>query len=921
MRGELVALDLETTGLDIETDAIIEIGAVRFSNGEVTAEFTQLINPGFVIPAETTHITGIHQEDLRRAPLLTDVLPTITDFVGDAPVIAHNVGFDIGFMRRFGTLKANIPLDTFELASIMMPRVPRYSLSGLTEILGIDLENAHRALDDARATALLYWHLWERALALPHYILNEINQAMQPFEQWESRHFFRAALEAQNTDETSHQTVLDLFKPFDATQPALDPSDDTRPLDLDAVVGHIAAGGTFDQRIAQYEVRAQQIEMARGVGEALNNERHLLVEAGTGTGKSLAYLVPAIIWAAQNQQRVVISTHTVNLQDQLFHKDLPFVTDTLGVNIKASVMKGRSHYLCPRRLAAVRRRQPVNIDELRTMAKILVWLQDSDAGDKSEITLRSVEYDVWNRLSAQDEGCTTHRCESAMQGACPFYKARKQAEAAHIVIANHALIISDALSENRVLPEYRYLIADEAHQLEDAITSGMSEFINQRMLLMRLEDLGGVTHGLLGDLLHNTRGIVPEKRFLRLEAYVQDVSIVIQEMMAQVTQYFMSVYQFINDSNTSKYTRARIDDRRREHNSFSTIRTSWKALAEYFEVIADAMAQIATAIRKFEQYNIPSLDDHLKSVSAASQALQQMRTTLHRFTQEPDANTVYWLKTADSPRYIAIQSAPLHVGPMMETAIWNKKNTAILTSATLRTAGTFDHIKDRLYADNVPTMGLGSPFNYKEATLLYIPDDMPMPNERNYQKMVERGIVELAAALQGRVLALFTGYSQLRETAANISPRLAMGNITVFDQATGGSQETLLDNFRSTEKAVLLGTRTFWEGVDLPGDDLVALVIVRLPFAVPSDPVFAARSATYNDPFNDFTVPDAILRFRQGFGRLIRTQSDRGIVSVFDSRLIHKSYGLSFLDSLPDCTLQYGPLGSLGKVATDWLNK
>lgn len=921
MRGELVALDLETTGLDIETDSIIEIGAVRFSNGVVTDEYTQLVNPGFVIPAETTHITGIHQDDLRQAPLLTNVLPDIAAFVGDAPVVAHNVGFDIGFMRRFGTLKENIPLDTFEIASIMMPRAPRYSLSSLTELLDIDLENAHRALDDARATALLYWHLWELAVGLPSYILNEINQAMQAFENWDAGHFFKAALSEIRQDDNSHQTVLDLFAPLGQDATPLNTTENSTPIDGEAIAQHLAAGGTFAQHTENYEERPQQVAMSEGIADAFNNQYHLMVEAGTGVGKSLAYLIPAITWAVQNQQRIVISTQTVHLQDQLHHKDIPYVADALGTEFKASVMKGRSHYLCPRRLAAVRRRQPSNIDELRTMAKILVWLQESQTGDKGEITLRSVEYDVWNRLSAEDEGCTTHRCETAMHGACPFYKARKRAESAHLVVANHALLISDALSENRVLPEYRYLIADEAHQIEDAVTHGMTEFVNQRMLLRRLTDLGGVTDGVLGDLLNSARGIVPDKRFLRLEAYIQDVSMVIRDMTPHVHQYFKSVFQFTRDSNINKYNRARIDARRREHNSFSGIRTSWKKLADYFEVIADAMTQIAKAIRKFEQYNVPSLDDHLNSVGAAAQAMQQMQQTLHRFTQEPDSNTTYWLRTGDAPEYLAIQSAPLHIGPMMEETLWNKKETVVLTSATLRTAGSFDHIKDRLYADTVPTLALGSPFNYKDSTLLYIPDDMPMPAERGYQKAVERGIIDLAAALQGRVLALFTSFSQLRETAANISPRLAMGNITVFDQATGGSQETLLENFRSTEKAILLGTRTFWQGVDIPGDDLVALVIVRLPFAVPSDPVFAARSASYSDHFNEYTVPDAILRFRQGFGRLIRTQSDRGIVTVFDSRIIHKSYGLSFLDSLPDCTLQYGSVDSLGKVATDWLDR
>jgi DNA polymerase-3 subunit epsilon/ATP-dependent DNA helicase DinG len=224
-----------------------------------------------------------------------------------------------------------------------------------------------------------------------------------------------------------------------------------------------------------------------------------------------------------------------------------------------------------------------------------------------------------------------------------------------------------------------------------------------------------------------------------------------------------------------------------------------------------------------------------------------------------------------------------------------------MTSATLQTRGNFDYIRERLNGEQVATTEVGSPFNYRESTLLYIPNDIPEPNNRNaYQQAVEKGIVELAAALNGRVLALFTSYTQLRQTAQAITPRLALGDIAVYDQSDGTSRQALLEGFTSAQKAVLLGTRSFWEGIDIPGEDLSALVIVRLPFAVPSDPVFAARSETYQNSFNDYAIPDAILRFRQGFGRLIRTSTDRGIVTVFDRRIISKGYGVNFIEALPE---------------------
>ena len=268
-----------------------------------------------------------------------------------------------------------------------------------------------------------------------------------------------------------------------------------------------------------------------------------------------------------------------------------------------------------------------------------------------------------------------------------------------------------------------------------------------------------------------------------------------------------------------------------------------------------------------------------------------------------------------------MHATPLHVGPLVEEHLWESLETIVLTSATLRSAGNFNYLRERLNGNNLRAVEVGSPFDYRASTLLFVPSDMPEPAQRErYQAAVERGLVELAAALDGGLLALFTSYSQLRQTAQEITPRLALGGIEVLSQSGGSSRSALLQAFREREKAVLLGTRSFWEGVDIPGDDLRALVIVRLPFSVPSDPIFAARSETFVDPFNDYAVPDAILRFRQGFGRLIRSHEDRGIVAVFDRRVLSKRYGQHFLNDLPDCTRVTAPLASLPQEALRWLS-
>jgi DNA polymerase-3 subunit epsilon/ATP-dependent DNA helicase DinG len=928
MRGELVALDLETTGLDPTTDSIIEIGAVRIREGAVIDEFSQLINPGFSIPASITHLTGITTDQVAGQPQIARVLPALKKFVGNAPVIGHSINFDAAFLARHDALKANLKIDTYDLAAVLMPRAPRYNLTSLTAGMGIDLEHAHRALDDAKAAALLYWQLWQRALNLPYSTLNEIVMAA-PGLNWQAEPVFRAALEEVTPPPLNKPVDLsgkDLFGAAPQDEKTLRPAETMEQLDVDAVVNLIDDGGALSQFIPGYGRRPQQIDMARAVTQAFNKGRHVMIEAGTGTGKSIAYLVPSILWAATNGQRVVVSTNTINLQDQLINKDLPVLHRALNVPFKAVVLKGRSNYLCPRRLAAIRRRRPTSVDELRTLAKILVWLLESQTGDRGEITLRGpVENLTWQRLSAEDEGCLLDRCRAVMGGTCPFYKARKAAESAHLVIVNHALLLSDAASENRVLPEYTSLVLDEGHHLEDAVTNGFSFRLDEAALRRRLADLGGPNSGLLGDVMRSAQSAAPEKDVNRLSKGVNAISDATKLMEHHIGSLF-TAFQNVLDSldlppSGDYTTQVRIVESVRNRDAFSQLQERWHTLKEFFDVLSQAMTQLTDALARLEEFDLPDFSDLMNSTATAARYLKEVNQQLHNFIAEPDPNMIYWISTPrDRFSGISIHAAPLHIGPLVENYLWNSKETIVVTSATLQTRGSFDYIRERLNASHVDTLEVGSPFNYRESTLLYIPTDIPEPNERNqYQQAVERGIIELAAALNGRVLALFTSYAQLRQTAQAITPRLALGNIAVYDQSDGTSRQALLDGFVSAEKAVLLGTRSFWEGVDIPGQDLSALVIVRLPFAVPSDPVFAARSETYTNSFNDYAIPDAILRFRQGFGRLIRTTTDRGIVTVFDRRIVSKGYGMYFIEALPECHVEHGPLSNLAASAQNWL--
>ncbi|MCD4685790.1 MAG: DEAD/DEAH box helicase, partial [Anaerolineae bacterium] len=893
MRDVIVVVDLETTGLNQYEDDIIEIGAARMRDGEVLETYGTLVNPGRGVPDRTTAITGIRTEDLIGQPAMRDVLSQVREFIGHDPVIGHRVDFDLGFLGRYGIGTTNLAIDTYDLASAMLPTAPRYSLASLTNQLGLELEHAHRALDDAVATGHLYYKLWDRILALPLATLQEIVDLAREVE-WSAKPVFEAALaersktaftEKQDQPHAFRRTSPDeLFKPDrDAWRP-LRPNPERTQLDVDHLAAIIDEGGRMAQQFPGYEHRPQQVAMLRKVAEAFNTDEHLMVEAPTGVGKSLAYLIPAIYWATHNNERVVISTATINLQDQVIARDLPLLREALGIPFDAAVVKGRSNYLCPRRLATLRRRGATSQGEVRVLAKILVWLLETDSGDKSEISLRGFEENmIWARLSAEDEGCTHERCSDQMGGACPFHKARKAAEKAHVLVVNHALLLADVQLGSRVLPEYRYVIIDEAHHLEAATTSGLSFQLTQSSLQRRLDGLGNARKGLLSDVIRGTRGNVPGKYFDQIEAYVEGVSQTLGAMGHHVERYFEVLLRFLQSTGqvrSSDYmNQVRITDQLRQRDGWAQVAEAWDVLSQFTQGLSDAMNKLARGLAGLEQYSVRDYEDLMASVVAAARHLEEMHQQLGAFSTMPQDNTIYWAQVEQDGTRLSIHAAPLHVGPLLEQHLWDAKASVVLTSATLRTGGSFDYIRDRLNAFTVEEKVVGSPFDYEASTLVYIPTDIPEPNQREeYQRNVERGLIELAAATQGRLLGLFTSYAQLRTTSQAISPRLALGDITVYDQSDGTSRQALLEGFVNTDRAVLLGTRSFWEGVDVPGDDLSVVAIVRLPFSVPSDPVFAARSEQYDNSFMQFAVPDAVLRFRQGFGRLIRRKTDRGVV-------------------------------------------
>ncbi|MDY7042219.1 MAG: helicase C-terminal domain-containing protein, partial [Chloroflexota bacterium] len=532
-------------------------------------------------------------------------------------------------------------------------------------------------------------------------------------------------------------------------------------------------------------------------------------------------------------------------------------------------------------------------------------------------------------LRFRAETCTADRCSHRQRNRCFFYRARQTAEGAHLIIVNHALLLSDVAVENRVLPEYRYLIVDEAHHLENATTKQLSFTVDQSAVERLLNEVGSTPGnnerfgGILGAVLGHCRGKVPPAIENKLAKHVKKLQRETEKANLLLYEFFNDLTLFLESHSKGggQYDRRlRLEGGMRAQPAWSNVEIVWDNLSVHLLRLGEGLEQLVGGLGELTEYDVPDVEDLQQELAGLTSRLFTIREQTEAIVTNPSPREIYWAQIGAHNNTVSLHAAPLHVGNLVQRHLFLPKECVILTSATLRTNGDFSFIRERLNADEVDKMAVGSPFDFERQVLLYLPTDIPEPHQPYYQKTVEKTLIALARATRGRMLVLFTSYSQLRATSKIITPALVEDDIIVFSQGDGTSRAQLLENFRTTERAVLLGTRSFWEGIDVMGEALSCLVIARLPFSVPSDPIFAARAETFTDPFGEYSVPETILRFRQGFGRLIRSSTDRGVVVVLDKRLLTKRYGTAFLNSLPRCTTRKGPVDELPRLAEAWID-
>jgi predicted DnaQ family exonuclease/DinG family helicase len=943
-----VVVDLETTGLIPGADRIIEIGAIKYTDGEESARFEKLINPQIPIPDFISRLTGINDSQVENAPLINEVFGELDAFLHDLPFVGHQVNFDASFIeyiyreqnkdfenwdnpalrfKYFGRVR----IDTLFLARIMLPFLPKHKLTFLSNFFGHNLENAHRAVDDAHATAHVFLELLDRALLLDNNIISEIINLLFA-NSVRAKSFFVPLLKfkKENNITAPAVSILDDIKYAQSFYNVIGEKeyladareeDDFTPVDPQKVKMVFGDNGVLAQVIEKYELREEQVNMALQISNSLNENAIIIAEAGTGTGKSMAYLLPAIEWAVKNRamnERIVVSTNTKNLQEQLFYKDLPTLFQAQKGNFKAVLLKGRSNYLCIDKWRTIMTdmNQRLSQDERARVLPLVLWARQTRTGDISENPAFQLENNIglWQKFIAEPSYCPGKSCKFYKD--CHLMRARDQARRADLVIVNHALLFSDLASDHSILGEFHNLVIDEAHNIEKTA----AEHLGTRVSYWTFRN---IYHRLYEEDPKKTGAILQLEFRLskshRLENNeVDDIFKHVNKIKKNSTVLKLNVQQFYSDFN--QYMRAKAAGN--TGNEYQKIRyfSNFKFFRENDDKVAEINQNLAVLAKELNSLinviaNLPNekfefQDQIHRELLALEQDIIDLNRAFDFCIKADEKKYVFWLDVPFSERNIDVlmYAVPLHIAEILQERLFKELRSAVLTSATLSVDKTFQYFKTRIGLNLLKDKEIhssihGSPFNYEQQLFLAVTDFLPDPRNQEFSAGLINLIKEIHSGENRGLMVLFTSYSMLNMVYNALKPHFDSERILLLAQGKNGSRTNIINQFRENKDSVLLGTDSFWEGVDIPGDALQILMIPKLPFDVPTEPIIAARMEEIKNqggnPFFDYSVPEAIIKFRQGFGRLIRSKSDYGAVICCDNRLSRMQYGRQFLNSLP----------------------
>ena len=689
-------------------------------------------------------------------------------------------------------------------------------------------------------------------------------------------------------------------------------------LDEEEAASYISEGGALSKMSENFEERPVQVRLLKSIAKAFNKGQVGAFEAGTGVGKSYAYLIPAILWATKNKERVVISTGTINLQQQLSEKDIPAAQKILGKNVKAVLVKGRNNYVCLRRLEELGKERDLFDNESDALEKIREWAKVSPSGSRSDLSFFPPE-NVWSRVSSESDACMGLHCP--FRDKCFVMAVRREASDAQILVVNHHLLFADIESrmngvgydDSAVLPPYKRIVFDEAHGIENAATSFFSEQITRMRIIKQMNLLYRKRRSSYAGYIFTLTALSTQEDTSDDVAEAVDL---IKSNIANLETAALDIMQ--NESTLRLYEKTR--------SAFSPVISLLGTLAQDLERLVSAVRKIVEGLS--EEDKTENAYWETKSILRRLESGAILCKDFSLWDEKRDM--VFWIQKQRLPEgfvseggstYVVFSRTPLYVAPLMNNGVFEPMESVVCTSATLKICADFGFWMRRtglslVGQERLATEIFDSPFPYEKNVLLAVARDVPLPNSIEFQGFIERAILKLISASGGSTLVLFTSYDSLKNAYGRVQNGLSELGINVMRQGDD-DRFRLLDKFKNDKTSVLFATDSFWQGIDVPGDSLRQVIIVKLPFPVPSEPVFAARAQEIEErggsSFMELSVPEAVIKFRQGFGRLVRRSDDSGTVVVLDRRIVEKPYGRIFMQSLPKTRVAYDSVDNIAK--------
>lgn len=910
IEDDVVVLDTETTGLSHRENELIEIAAARLRGREIVDRFDTFVKPLGLIPAEITELTSITNADVAHAPSAEGAVAALAEFVGGAPVIAHNAAFDRGFIEAVsgGSEVSDIWIDSLALSRIALPRLSSHKLASMAELFGC-ASVSHRANADVEALCGVWRILLCGLDDLPLGLMRRLAD-MHPDVPWSYRPIFSFLAgshpEAVFSLVSARHDILAADSSSAAGSSARIDADELPGLNLpsrEEVEACFEPDGLVNRMYPGYEPRMEQVQMAAEVRDALATSSHRVIEAGTGVGKSIAYLVPFAQAAKRNNITVGIATKSNNLADQLMYHELPRLAREIEGGLTYCALKGYDHYPCLRKLERLARASEVHTtrdpaDTLTAIAVIYAYACQSPAGDLDGLGIR------WRSVRKADLTTSSRECARRL---CPFYPdkcmvhgSRRRAARADVVVTNHSLLFRNVAADGKILPPIRHWVVDEAHSIEGEARRQWAVTVSADESRSIFERLGGARIGSLGRITRDLAASDAATLFMGLTAKATSST---QRASLAMADLFDAVRDLARSARSdSGYDTANMWIGREVRES-----AAWGVFAEVANTAIDALDEASKNLASLVETVAEEKPELVADVADGQRRLKELHDGLKLVVEGTNDRYVY---SCQVNRRIkaggeSLSAERLDIGEALADNWLPEMHTAIFASATMTVSGSFDHFThavglDRLGRESFQTLHLDSSYDFERNMAVVVAGDIPDPRNRAaYLDALENLLVDVHVAMGGSTLTLFTNRRDMEELFDRVSPRLSKGGLALDCQKKNTSAKILRDRFLSDETSSLFALKAFWEGFDAAGDTLRCVVIPKLPFSSPTDPLSCERGVREDRAWARYSLPEAVLEVKQAAGRLIRTSTDAGVLVLADSRLVTKGYGKKFLSSLP----------------------